>query len=78
VRVIHINDLSTYTDLLGGAVNACLLPIPEEYNNSNTNIRKYYHEQVYKSSDIDLFIYGLDEEQAKAKMEEIYQTVCDR
>ncbi|KAI8049744.1 ankyrin repeat-containing domain protein [Syncephalis plumigaleata] len=61
----------------GGAINACLLPIPEKSAKSYRTIREYYHEKQYASSDIDLFIYGLDEEQAKLKMEEIYNSVRD-
>ncbi|KAI9597685.1 ankyrin repeat-containing domain protein [Syncephalis fuscata] len=61
----------------GGAVNACLLPIPKEHSATYSQIRQYYHSTAYGGSDIDLFIYGLDEEQAKIKMDEIYTSVRD-
>ncbi|RIA84952.1 ankyrin repeat-containing domain protein [Glomus cerebriforme] len=61
----------------GGAVLSCLLPIPKEYDVGPRKIREWYHNIAYKSSDIDLFIYGLNDEAAKQKMEEIYETVCN-
>ena len=60
---------------LGGAVLSSLLPIPHEYNVNPRKIREWYHTIAYKSSDIDLFIYGLDEEAAKKKIAEIYEVV---
>ncbi|CAB4474476.1 ankyrin [Rhizophagus irregularis] len=61
----------------GGAVLSCLLPIPKEYDDNLRNIRNWYHNIAYQNSDIDLFIYGLDEEAAKKKMEEIYENICN-
>src|SRR6266540_4296753 len=61
----------------GGSVLSCLLPIPEEYNTSPRKIREYYHEKAYGSSDIDLFIYGLDEKAAMKKMLEVYDVVSN-
>ncbi|GBC03939.1 hypothetical protein RclHR1_05400001, partial [Rhizophagus clarus] len=61
----------------GGAVLSCLLPIPEKHGDSLRNIRNWYHNIAYQDSDIDLFIYGLDEDAAKRKMEEIYESVCN-
>jgi len=46
---------------------ACLLPVPAKYASTNAGIRHYYHNVAYKSSDIDIFIYGLDEEGKKKK-----------
>ncbi|CAG8719017.1 4950_t:CDS:2, partial [Ambispora leptoticha] len=60
-----------------GSVLACLLPLPEEYSTFSRKTREYYHEKAYVSSDIDLFIYGLDEEAAKQKMLHIYNVVAD-
>ncbi|PKC60937.1 hypothetical protein RhiirA1_398795 [Rhizophagus irregularis] len=48
---------------MGGSVLSCL------HDDSPHNI-------AYQNSDINLFIYGLDEEAAKKKMEEIYENVC--
>ncbi|CAG8569665.1 18096_t:CDS:10 [Rhizophagus irregularis] len=61
----------------GGAVLSCLLPIPQKYGVSPRKTRDWYHDISYRDSDIDLFIYGLDEEAAKQKMIEIYEAVCN-
>jgi len=40
--------------------------------------RNFYHNIAYQSSDIDLFIYGLNtQEEANKKLEEIYQAVSE-
>lgn len=52
----------------GGSVLAALAPIPEKYNTDTTMKRLFFHDVAYKSSDIDLFIYGLDEEQGNKKV----------
>jgi len=54
----------------GGAVNACLLPVPE-----GVNLRKYYNDKKYTKSDIDMFIYGLSSRDAEKKMIEIADTI---
>jgi hypothetical protein len=56
---------------------SCLLPIPQKYGVSPRKTRDWYHDISYRDSDIDLFIYGLDEEAAKQKMIEIYEAVCN-
>ncbi len=71
---------------------ACLLPVPAKYASSNAGIRHYYHNVAYKSSDIDIFIYGLDEEgkvtelinhmlttiaEGTKKLEQVFQTISD-
>lgn len=56
---------------------SCLLPIPQKYSVSPRKTRDWYHDISYQDSDIDLFIYGLDEEAAKQKMVEIYEAVCN-
>jgi hypothetical protein len=38
---------------------------------SKRALRQYYHEQLAPASDVDLFIYGLNEEQAIQKIKEI-------
>jgi hypothetical protein len=59
----------------GGSVLACLQPVPEPHNESNLTIRNYYHKNAYKTSDIDLFIYGLNEEEANKKMLHIFEVI---
>lgn len=63
----------------GGSVLACLQPIVGEKNNENNQARRnYYHNIAYQSSDIDLFIYGLNtQEEANKKLEEIYTAVAE-
>ncbi|KCV69365.1 hypothetical protein H696_03796 [Fonticula alba] len=39
--------------------------------------RYIYHNMLYRSSDIDLFIYGLDEEAARAKLIELYEAISN-
>ena len=55
----------------GGSVLACLQPVPASHNANNPSIRNYYHKEAYKNSDIDLFIYGIHEEEANKKMTHI-------
>eukprot|EP00697_Spironema_sp_BW2_P015776 gnl/Spiro4/6750_TR3486_c0_g1_i1.p1 gnl/Spiro4/6750_TR3486_c0_g1~~gnl/Spiro4/6750_TR3486_c0_g1_i1.p1 ORF type:complete len:1979 (+),score=693.93 gnl/Spiro4/6750_TR3486_c0_g1_i1:115-5937(+) len=63
--------------MAGGSVLAALMPIPPPYNESDQTRRKYYHEVSYRSSDVDLFIYGLDEEAANKKLMEVYFAICE-
>jgi hypothetical protein len=47
----------------GGAVLACLTPLGENAKVSKRAIRKYYHSSAYPTSDVDLFLWGLNSEQ---------------
>ena len=47
----------------GGAVLACLTPLSKDAKESKRAIRKYYHSSAYPSSDVDLFLWGLNAEQ---------------
>ncbi|KAI8810866.1 hypothetical protein BJ742DRAFT_161669 [Cladochytrium replicatum] len=62
--------------MAGGSVLACILPVPAPFNATASARRKYLREK-YPASDIDLFIYGLAEDAAKAKMDEIYNSIAD-
>ncbi|KAJ1549516.1 hypothetical protein HK405_014679 [Cladochytrium tenue] len=53
----------------GGSILACLQPAATD------NPREFFN-SMYPSSDVDLFIYGLDEAGAKKKMNEIYKIIC--
>jgi hypothetical protein len=55
----------------GSAVVTSLLPVPEEYRHSKRGLRQYYHEKFAPASDVDLFLYGLNEEQAIEKIKHI-------
>ncbi|OZJ04813.1 hypothetical protein BZG36_02356 [Bifiguratus adelaidae] len=78
-------SLSTFTQddwqnvlVAGGSVLACLLPVPASVAvNGRRAQRKFYHEESYVGSDIDLFIYGLNEEQAKLKMERLAEVIAE-
>lgn len=47
----------------GGSVLACLTPLDEEAKVSKRAIRKYYHSNAYPTSDVDLFLWGMNAEQ---------------
>ncbi|PRP82161.1 hypothetical protein PROFUN_10432 [Planoprotostelium fungivorum] len=55
----------------GGSVMACLAPAPPG------NLKSYYHSYAYRSSDIDMFIYGLSVQEANAKLLEIYSQLTN-
>jgi len=65
----------------GGAVAGCLAPLPSEVGDV-TNFgakrvvrREYFHDEFLPGSDIDLFLYGIDETQAEKKLMDIYEAV---
>ncbi|ORY62245.1 uncharacterized protein BCR38DRAFT_235854 [Pseudomassariella vexata] len=58
------------------AVN-CLLPVPNNYKTSKRALRQYYHEKFCPASDVDLFLYGLNEEQAIEKIKQIETRIRD-
>eukprot|EP01124_Arcella_intermedia_P033107 TRINITY_DN7855_c0_g2_i3.p1 TRINITY_DN7855_c0_g2~~TRINITY_DN7855_c0_g2_i3.p1 ORF type:complete len:504 (-),score=128.60 TRINITY_DN7855_c0_g2_i3:1300-2775(-) len=55
--------------IIGGAIVASAMPVPPRYSN---DIQKYYNEISHPDSDIDIYIYGLDETGFKKKLKEIY------
>lgn len=61
----------------GSSVVNCLLPVPEENNRTKRSLREFYHEKFCPASDVDLFLYGLTEEQALEKIKEIETSVRD-
>ncbi|VDB96032.1 unnamed protein product [Peniophora sp. CBMAI 1063] len=62
----------------GGAVQACLAPLPEGADDSKKGLRKRFHESdAYAGSDIDLFLYGLDQAKAEKKIEHIFEAIRD-
>lgn len=50
------------------AVLTSLLPVPTEYRGSKRSLRQFYHQEFAPASDVDLFMYGLSEEQAIEKI----------
>ncbi|GAB1310959.1 Ankyrin repeat protein [Madurella fahalii] len=61
----------------GSSVVNCLLPVPDMYNTSKRKLREFYHEKFCPASDVDLFLYGLTEEQAIEKIKDIETRVRD-
>ena len=61
----------------GSAVVNCLLPVPKEYAVSKRTLRVFYHEKFAPASDVDLFLYGLTEEEAVGKIKDIETHVRD-
>lgn len=59
----------------GSAVVTAMLPVPKEYRSPKRALREYYHEKLAPSSDVDLFIWGLDEQAAIEKMAKIESCV---
>lgn len=59
----------------GSAVVTCLMPVPEKYRDSKRSMRRFYHEEFAPASDVDLFLYGLTEDQALEKIRHIEKTV---
>ncbi|KAJ7492098.1 ankyrin repeat protein [Mycena latifolia] len=59
----------------GGAVLACLTPLPEGAKGSRRTMRKHYHDAAYPTSDVDLFLWGLSLEETEAKIKQIYEAV---
>jgi N12 class adenine-specific DNA methylase len=51
--------------------------VPKKYKESKRALRQYYHEELAPASDVDIFLYGLDEEQAKEKIKQIEAKVRD-
>lgn len=61
----------------GSSVVNCLLPVPDEYNATKRGLREFYHEKFCPASDVDLFLYGLSEEEAVEKIKDIETRVRD-
>ncbi|EEP76366.1 predicted protein [Uncinocarpus reesii 1704] len=59
----------------GSAVTTCLLPLSGQVKSSRRAQREFYHEKIAPASDVDLFIYGLNEEQAIAKIKQIETSI---
>ncbi|KAK6535854.1 hypothetical protein TWF281_000104 [Arthrobotrys megalospora] len=48
----------------GSSVLTPILAVPEEHRKNKRTLRDYYHQVFAPTSDIDLFIYGIQDEQA--------------
>eukprot|EP01118_Nematostelium_gracile_P012221 TRINITY_DN4433_c0_g2_i4.p1 TRINITY_DN4433_c0_g2~~TRINITY_DN4433_c0_g2_i4.p1 ORF type:complete len:598 (+),score=159.56 TRINITY_DN4433_c0_g2_i4:17-1810(+) len=63
--------------IAGGSVLAALQPVPELHGKNNQTKRNFYHKLAYLNSDIDLFIYGLNEQEANKKLEQIFESISE-
>lgn len=61
----------------GSAALTPLLPVPQEFTGSKRSLRRYYHEKVAPASDVDIFLYGMTEDQAKEKIQKIERHIRD-
>ena len=61
----------------GSSVVNCLLPVPPEFNTTKRKLREYYHEKFCPASDVDLFLYGLNHNEAIEKIKEIERAIRD-
>jgi len=61
----------------GSAVTTSLLPVPPKWAGSKRSLREYYHQHLAPASDVDLFLYGLNEEQAFEKIKLIERSIKD-
>ncbi|KAH7417628.1 hypothetical protein BKA64DRAFT_702397 [Cadophora sp. MPI-SDFR-AT-0126] len=61
----------------GSAVTTALLPVPEKWAGSKRSLREYYHEHLAPASDVDLFLYGLTEEEGLEKIKQIEKNIKD-
>ncbi|KAI0668109.1 ankyrin [Trametes maxima] len=74
-----LSQLADWSNVVaaGGSVQACLQPVPDSAKASKRAMRKYFHNNAFPTSDVDLFLHGLTPEQAEAKMQTIYEAVRD-
>ncbi|KFY37783.1 hypothetical protein V495_06954 [Pseudogymnoascus sp. VKM F-4514 (FW-929)] len=61
----------------GSSVTTALLPVPKSWSGSKKTLREYYHDRLAPASDVDLFLYGLTEEEGLEKIKHIETTVKD-
>jgi hypothetical protein len=61
----------------GSSVVNCLLPVPSSFRSSKRTLREYYHEKFCPASDVDLFLYGLTEEEAIDKIKQLERAIRD-
>lgn len=61
----------------GSSVTTALLPVPEKWAGSKKSLREYYHRTLAPASDVDLFLYGLNEEEGLEKIKQIEKNIKD-
>jgi hypothetical protein len=61
-----LTQLADWSNVIaaGGSVQACLMPLPKSATTgSKRAMRKYFHDNAFPSSDVDIFLYGLTVEE---------------
>ena len=71
--LVQLTDWSNVV-AAGGSVLGCLLPLPKADRETKRTMRKFYHSSAYPTSDVDLFIWGLNAEQVSAMSYDIKYT----
>lgn len=61
----------------GSSVTTSLIPIPEKWAVSKKGMREWYHQHLAPASDVDLFLYGLNEEEGLEKIKQIEKSIKD-
>ncbi|GAM82971.1 hypothetical protein ANO11243_009570 [Dothideomycetidae sp. 11243] len=61
----------------GSSAATALLPVAAPHNESKRALREYYHQTLAPASDVDLFLYGLTEDQAIEKIKQIETSIRD-
>lgn len=61
----------------GSSVTTSLIPVPKKWSSSKKAMREYYHEKLAPASDVDLFLYGLTEEEGYEKIKQIEASIKD-
>ena len=60
-----LSQLADWSNVIaaGGSVQACLMPLPKTATSSKRAMRKYFHDEAFPSSDVDIFLYDLTVEE---------------
>ena len=70
LRALHVILLMTLTGVL-----KVLAPLLPTWKVSKRAIRKHYHNKAYPTSDVDLFLWGMNAEEAEKKIIQVYEGV---
>ncbi|KAJ5069774.1 putative reductase [Anaeramoeba ignava] len=68
-------EYSLPTNILEVLCLRVLGSIPKKYSKSRNQIRNYFSQIAYQNSDIDIFIYGLDQEKATQKINNLINQI---
>ena len=69
-----LSQLADWSNVIaaGGSVQACLMPLPKAATRSKRDLRKYFHEKAFPSSDVDIFLYGLTADEVCCAFPHLY------